>query len=275
MKWTNIIVLPVLISIGCQDPGLTNDTKTISEASKTLLAIFAHSDDEFTIAPLLSKYARTGTDVHLITAADGSKGVTAHYGMPAGKELAIVRAEELRCTARTLGINPPILLNFEDGMLVSRALLPDLANQLDSLIRKIKPHTVITFGPDGGYGHPDHRMVSNITTQLFQKNYKEYQSQLLYVGIPNNIFDNAPEISTPQANWFKDNFHTTHIDQLKYRIEYQEEDLDRAREGLYCCASQFTRAIMDELVELQKLSKGISYLRSWEGEVQVKHDVFQ
>ncbi len=62
--------------------------------SKTILAIFAHPDDETTVSPLLAKYAAEGAKVYIAVATDGRLGVTEHAQIPAGDSLASVRAGE-------------------------------------------------------------------------------------------------------------------------------------------------------------------------------------
>src|SRR5438034_1257814 len=59
-----------------------------AEAPRTLLAVFAHPDDETLVAPLLAAYARRGVRVQLAIVTDGEKGTQAHAAIPAGPELA-------------------------------------------------------------------------------------------------------------------------------------------------------------------------------------------
>src|SRR4029077_18340699 len=82
-------------------------------ASRTLVAVFAHGDDEGAAAPILARYAREGVQVYLIIATDGAQGGS-HTSIPRGPELARVRSEEARCAADALGIHAPILLGFPD-----------------------------------------------------------------------------------------------------------------------------------------------------------------
>src|SRR5687768_2626332 len=69
-------------------------------AARTLVAVFAHPDDESIVSPALAHYARHGTRVYVVIATDGRKGVAKHAGIPAGDSLATVRAGEARCSAR-------------------------------------------------------------------------------------------------------------------------------------------------------------------------------
>src|SRR6185295_5010706 len=58
-------------------------------ASRTLVAVFAHGDDEGAAAPILARYAREGVQVYLVIATDGAQG-GAHTSIPRGPELARV-----------------------------------------------------------------------------------------------------------------------------------------------------------------------------------------
>lgn len=61
--------------------------------ARTLVAVFAHPDDETHVAPMLARYAREGARVLLVIATDGRRGANRHAGIPAGDSLAKVRAE--------------------------------------------------------------------------------------------------------------------------------------------------------------------------------------
>src|SRR4029077_16396593 len=73
-------------------------------------------------------------------------------------------------SATALGAKPPILLGFPDGKLgdyiSDRTLVYRLTDRLAAEIQRLHPDALITWGPDGGTGHPDHRLVSALVTQL-------------------------------------------------------------------------------------------------------------
>src|SRR5687767_287399 len=72
------------------------------QSAPTVLAVFAHPDDERVVGPLLARLARQGTTVHLAIATDGSKGVREHAGIAAGPPLAAARKSEAECAANRL-----------------------------------------------------------------------------------------------------------------------------------------------------------------------------
>ena len=69
----------------CQAPAPDRGARS---GAPVLLAIFAHPDDEASVAPVLAKYASEGVRVYLAVATDGRLGVSPHAGFAAGDELA-------------------------------------------------------------------------------------------------------------------------------------------------------------------------------------------
>ena len=89
---------------GAQNPAPTAKPGLESGARRTLLAVFAHPDDESTVSPVLAKYPGRGVTVYLAIATDGRLGVTQHAGIAAGDSLAAVRWNRLKCAAEKLDI---------------------------------------------------------------------------------------------------------------------------------------------------------------------------
>jgi len=120
------------------------------------MAVLAHPDDEaFGIGGTLARYAAEGCEVHLVCATRGEAGEIAAPDMATVANLPAVREQELRCACRTLGIRPPHLLGYVDGQMAI-VHQGQAVGQVVRLIREYRPHVVITFGPDGVYGHYDH-----------------------------------------------------------------------------------------------------------------------
>jgi LmbE family N-acetylglucosaminyl deacetylase len=131
----------------------------MSSDALTLMALFAHPDDEaFGTGGTLAKYAAEGCDVYLVTATRGEAGEIVVPDLTTPANLPYVRERELRCACDIYGIHPPRFLDYPDG------LLPIIhqgqaVGKLVRLIRELKPQVLITFGPDGIYGHYDHIAV--------------------------------------------------------------------------------------------------------------------
>lgn len=132
--------------------------------SLKLLAVFPHPDDEtLGMGSTLARYAAEGIEVHLVCATRGERGWFDSEGPNPGLEgLARIREAELRCAAEQLGIHEVSFLDYIDGD-VDQADPEEIIGRLVSHIRRIKPQVVVTFGPDGAYGHPDHIALSQFT----------------------------------------------------------------------------------------------------------------
>jgi LmbE family N-acetylglucosaminyl deacetylase len=129
------------------------------------MCVFAHPDDEsLGTGGTLAKYAAEGVETYLLTATRGERGRFGDNGERPGPEVVgATREAELRAAARELGIREVTLLGFPDGAVDS--VDPVQAQEaIASHLRRIKPQVVITFGPEGAYGHPDHIAISQLTT---------------------------------------------------------------------------------------------------------------
>jgi LmbE family N-acetylglucosaminyl deacetylase len=139
----------------------------VSTGKLALMALFAHPDDEaFGTGGTLAKYAAEGCDVYLVTATRGEAGEIVVPDLTTPANLPYVRERELRCACETYNIHPPLFLDYPDG------LLPIIhqgqaVGKLVRLIRECKPQVLITFGPDGIYGHYDHIAVHRWATIAF------------------------------------------------------------------------------------------------------------
>src|SRR3954464_12196698 len=82
----------------------------------TLLAVFAHPDDEsYLCGGTLAHYAAAGVRVALVGATRGEAGDTAVPPLATREPLPAVRAGELRAAAGLLGLAEVHLLGYEDG----------------------------------------------------------------------------------------------------------------------------------------------------------------
>ena len=129
-----------------------------------LMAIFPHPDDEtLGLGPTLARYASEGIHTKLLCATRGERGWFDSEGPDPGLEgVGRIREAELRCAAEQLGLDEVSLLDYVDGD-VDQANPEEIIGKLVSHIRRVKPQVVVTFGPDGAYGHPDHIALSQFT----------------------------------------------------------------------------------------------------------------
>ena len=218
-------------------------------ASRTLVAVFAHPDDEGAAAPILARYAREGVQVYLVIATDGAQG-GAHTSIPRGPELARVRSEEARCAADALGIHAPILLGFPDAHLGSYmedpARLFQLTARVQAELQRLRPDAMITWGLDGGTGHPDHRLVSSVVTQLVRAGAPGAPERLFYASIPVEGFRamnparGAPPFLVPQPKYFS------------MRVAFTPADFEKAARSMACHRTQFADDVIQRVTEGQR-----------------------
>ena len=226
--------------------------------ARPVLAVFAHPDDERIVGPLLHRLSSAGREVHLVIATDGSKGVREHAGIAAGKPLAEARKLEAECAAKRLGVRQVHMLELEDGGLASFATLARLRTGLADIVAQIRPSVMLTIGPEGGTGHPDHRLVGNVATQVVQQDSVYRSTDLLYASLPTERVRTAPRAS-PGVNGIAQEL-------LTVRIPFAQQDLVAGRESFACHKTQYTQAEMDAInAYLAHSWDGRVWLRPWNG----------
>jgi len=178
--------------------------------TQRLLAIFAHPDDEaFGTGGTLACYAATGTEVTLVCATRGEVGEIADPSYATRETLGQVREGELRCAAETVGVREVIFLGYRDSGMAGTAENRDLrafvnapaeevVPLLAGIIRRLRPQVIVTFEPNGGYGHPDHIAIHRHTVTAFHAAadpalYGEQgpawqTDRLFYTAIPRSFF---------------------------------------------------------------------------------------
>ena len=262
-----VVFLVCLTLSQCGNP--TQENKSASP--RTLLAIFAHPDDEATVSHVLAKYAAEGVTVYLAIATDGRYGITEHAKIPAGDSLAAVRQEEAKCAAEKLGIQPPILFGLHDQLKMGEGFGP-LHEQLNAMREKVKelfitlkPDVVITWGASGWTGHHDHRLVGSIVTDVFQSQKWEKPSQLYYSAIPTgNIPADSPmELATVDSSF------------LPIKIPIAESDYEKAKASWHCHKSQYTPETVEGMHQLIRASlKGTAYFQPLVVDPKERHSLF-
>ncbi len=115
----------------------------------TVLMIWAHPDDETYLAGAISALLTdAGNRVVCVTATRGEAGGDGQ-----------VRTVELDEALAVLGVTEHHWLDHPDGGCAD-VDADEAATRIRAIVDDVRPDTVLTFGPDGITGHPDHQAVS-------------------------------------------------------------------------------------------------------------------
>ncbi|RJP51843.1 MAG: hypothetical protein C4583_07850 [Anaerolineaceae bacterium] len=211
----------------------------MTNASRPLLAVFAHPDDEsFGTGGTLACYAAEGHRVALVCTTRGEVGEISDPSLATPQTLGRVREGELRAAARALGIQEVILLDYRDSGMDGtpenqdpRAFINapegEVVEHLTRIIRDLQPEIVLTFEPGGGYGHPDHIAISRYTTTAFHaasdsQRFPEagpafMPSRLFYTAIPTKFF------AEMRARMEARGLDTSTLDQILLRPSFNDD----------------------------------------------------
>ena len=153
-----------------------------------LLFVHAHPDDEtINNGVTIARYAAAGAEVTVLTCTLGEEGEVigerwAQLGVDHADQLGGYRIGELSAALRHLGLQGPRFLGGagywrDSGMAGTPARrrtrfadadFDHAVSQLADVIAELRPHVVVTYDPEGGYGHPDHIQAHRVTTAAIE-----------------------------------------------------------------------------------------------------------
>ena len=169
--------------------------------AQRLLVSFAHPDDEsMGMGGTLAKYAAQGVETYCLCATRGERGWFGPEQQNPGLDaLGQLRTQELESAVRELGMSGLEFLGYIDGE-VDQADPAEIIGKIVLHIRSIRPQVMVTFPPDGNYGHPDHVAIGQFTTAAIvcaaDASYKDadnlpaYRVQKLYYMVDSENFVN-------------------------------------------------------------------------------------
>ncbi|MCB0633480.1 MAG: PIG-L deacetylase family protein [Saprospiraceae bacterium] len=269
-----LLLFSFLLWTHCAQPAISDEPPVAQKtpvdlSKKVLMAIFAHPDDESTIAPILARYAREGVKVYVVIATDGRLGVNDFSGLEAGDGLVAIRKEEMKCAADALGVEL-IHLNYQDQFRAAEGYdghIPHIRaflKEIYELVEKIQPDVLITWGPDGGSNHMDHRLAGATATQVFLGRDWEKPSSLYFYGTPSDqIEDEASRLLRGVAPKY-----------LTTKISYTDEDLEAAFAAISCHKSQFQLDGLRERME-ERATEKVVYLRKFVAPSEQSETIFE
>ncbi|MFI1013969.1 N-acetyl-1-D-myo-inositol-2-amino-2-deoxy-alpha-D-glucopyranoside deacetylase [Streptomyces sp. NPDC020965] len=153
---------------------------------RRLLLVHAHPDDEsINNGATMARYAAVGAQVTLVTCTLGEEGEVipadlAHLAPDREDRLGPYRVGELAAAMKELGVTDHRFLGgvgrFRDSGMMGveqnqrpnafwGTPLDDAAGYLVEIIRSTRPQVLVTYDPDGGYGHPDHIQAHRVATR--------------------------------------------------------------------------------------------------------------
>jgi len=100
----------------------------------------------------------------IVSATKGDAGQIRDANIATRRTLGKVREQEFGESCRCLGAHDAVCLDYGDGTLKDLDI-NRLVEHIVKIIREFRPDVVITFGPDGAYGHPDHIVIGEATTR--------------------------------------------------------------------------------------------------------------
>jgi len=154
----------------------------VSDKRLTVMAVHAHPDDEvFGTGGVFARAAAEGLRTVLVTATRGDVGEINDPDLDpaeARERLAAIREEELRRACAILGIGELYFLGYRDSGMAGtpdnadprnfhNADLDEATGRVVELMRRTRPHVVVTYDARGGYGHPDHIAAHRATVAAF------------------------------------------------------------------------------------------------------------
>lgn len=124
--------------------------------SRRLLGLFAHPDDEvFCVAGTMARCVQDGASAAVVSLTQGEAGQIRDAGSATRRTLGATRVAELGRATQALGVTDTECLDLGDGTLAHRSLA-QLATVVRGIVDRRAPDVIVTFGPDGAFGHRDH-----------------------------------------------------------------------------------------------------------------------
>ena len=155
-------------------------------APRTVLAVFAHPDDEsLACGGTLARLADAGVRVVLLCGSKGESGSISDPALVPDGDLGRVRADELGRAAAVLGVAEVIQEDHPDGDL-RWANVPEFHAEIVAALQRYRPDAVITFAEDGLYWHLDHIGVHE-RTYTAVKSLGDDAPPLYYVTMPKGV----------------------------------------------------------------------------------------
>lgn len=211
----------------------------MAEAALRLMAVHAHCDDEtITMGGTLATYADRGVRTCVVCCTDGKLATIVDPNMPeetTRPRLAEIREGELREACSILHVDEVEFLRYGDSGMAGAPTnqLPDafwmapmdeIVGRVVAQIRRFRPHVVVTYDGNGGYGHPDHIQTHRATllaveAARLRPMYREAGDpwrveKLYYTAFPRSQFERM--VAMAKAAGIDPPFGETNPDEMEF-----------------------------------------------------------
>ncbi len=207
---------------------------------KRLLGVWAHPDDEaYMSAGLMGRVIAAGGHVTVVTATLGERGTDdpTRFGSAA---FARTRHAELISSLAILGVHDVRTFGYADGGCEGADDESSVDRIVDAIV-DVDPDTIVTFGPDGITGHPDHAAVSAWTSEAWRRTDS---SELLYATMTHDFIRRNRDLHA-RVGFFTDfgDGRPTSVSRTSVALEcvLTRSELARKRRALAAHATQTTR----------------------------------
>ncbi len=190
---------------------------------RRLLLVHAHPDDEsIGTGATMAHYAATGAHVTLVTCTLGEEG---EIHVPALAQLCAAEADqlggyrigELAAACAALGVTDHRFLGgagrYRDSGMMGLATnehprafwqadLDTAAGYLVEVIREVRPQVLVTYDPDGFYGHPDHIQAHRVAMRAVELAAAEgiAPAKVYWTAMPRSVLDAGLETFTESSD---------------------------------------------------------------------------
>jgi len=200
----------------------------------TVLGVWAHPDDEaFLSAGLMAEARASGQRVVVASASYGELGASDPYQWSPDR-LASARSHELAASLAAVGVTKHRWLGFRDGACQDH--IADGTAAVMRLIDEVAPDTILTFGPEGMTGHPDHRAISRWTTDAWLSSASP--ARLLYATMTPQFHETWGELNDRHGIWMSGTGPSTSESDLAVQVRLSGSAMDRKVVALRAHASQ-------------------------------------
>ena len=217
-------------------PAMKVNGRGTAKGTGTLLGVWAHPDDEaYLSAGLMATARAAGHRVVVATATLGERGTPDPDRWPPAR-LGPVREEEMTRSLAAVDVHDHRWLHHADGTL-AQVPIERGATQIGELIFEVCPDTIVTFGPDGMTGHPDHRAVSRWVTRAWLASGR--RARLWYATLTPDFHRRWDAVNRDVGLWYPGTRPPCHpVDDLACSVTCTGEMLNRKMAALRAHDSQ-------------------------------------